>query len=78
MNSTSDRMLRQKAEEQLDERFHKMVKPETEIEVEKLVHELLVHQIELEMQYEELRQADETAELALKKYTMLFDVAPMG
>lgn len=77
-NLTGDRMLRQKAEEQLDEKYHKMVKPETEIEVKKLVHELQVHQIELEMQYEELRQANETAELALKKYTMLFDFAPMG
>ncbi|HAZ04730.1 MAG TPA: hypothetical protein DCY97_21565, partial [Marinilabiliales bacterium] len=35
-------------------------------------------QIELEMQNEELRQAYETAETALKKYTMLYDLAPMG
>jgi PAS domain-containing protein len=37
-----------------------------------------VHQIELEMQNEELRQAYETAETALKKYTLLYDLAPMG
>ena len=37
-----------------------------------------VHQIELEMQNEELRQAYEIAETALKKYTMLFDFAPIG
>jgi PAS domain-containing protein len=30
------------------------------------------------MQNEELRQANETAEEALKKYTMLYDFAPMG
>jgi hypothetical protein len=30
------------------------------------------------MQNEELRQANETAETALKKYTMLYDFAPMG
>jgi PAS domain-containing protein len=30
------------------------------------------------MQNEELRQAYETTEAALKKYTMLFDLAPVG
>jgi len=30
------------------------------------------------MQNEELRQANETAEEALRKYTMLYDFAPMG
>jgi PAS domain S-box-containing protein len=42
------------------------------------LHELQVHQIELEMQNEELRKAYETAEAALKKYTLIFDQAPMG
>jgi PAS domain-containing protein len=42
------------------------------------MHELQVHQIELEMQNEELRQAYETAESARKKYTLLFDLSPMG
>ena len=37
-----------------------------------------VHQIELEMQNEELRLAYETSESALKKYTILFDLSPMG
>ena len=44
----------------------------------RLLHELQVHQIELEMQNEELRQAYGTAEIALKKYTLLYDFAPMG
>ena len=43
-----------------------------------MLHELQVHQIELEMQNEELREANETAETALKKYTMLYDFAPLG
>jgi hypothetical protein len=30
------------------------------------------------MQNEELREANETAETALKKYTMLYDFAPLG
>jgi PAS domain-containing protein len=49
-----------------------------EVDAKKLLHELQVHQIELEMQNEELRLAIETAEEALKKYTLLFDLAPVG
>lgn len=37
-----------------------------------------MNQIELEIQNEELKQAYETAETALKKHTMLYDLAPMG
>lgn len=44
----------------------------------KLVHELEVHQIELEMQNEELFRARNEAEGALKKYTDLYDFAPIG
>ncbi|AMV73768.1 hypothetical protein JCM30471_21870 [Desulfuromonas carbonis] len=47
-------------------------------EVQRLVHELEVHQIELEMQNEELRQARDEAENALDKYTDLYDFAPVG
>ena len=71
-------ILRIKAEGQLKEKQKKVIKPVTEIDVKRLLHELQVHQIELEMQNEELRQANETAEAALKKYTMLYDFAPMG
>ena len=44
----------------------------------KLIHELQVHQIELEMQNEELMQAKELAEAATKKANVLFDFAPSG
>ena len=71
-------MLRKKAEEKLKSRQKRAVKPDMETDTKKLLHELQVHQIELEMQNEELRQANETAEAALKKYTMLYDLAPMG
>ncbi|WP_197463676.1 sensor histidine kinase [Desulfuromonas sp. DDH964] len=46
--------------------------------MQRLVHELEVHQIELEMQNEELRQARDEAENALDKYTDLYDFAPVG
>lgn len=75
---TDSGMLRKKAEEHLKSQRKKTAKHDQEIDTEKLLHELQVHQIELEMQNEELRQANETAEAALKKYTMLYDMAPMG
>src|SRR3989304_182422 len=78
LDFTNAQMLRMKAEDQLKEKQKKIVNPVTETDVKKLLHELQVHQIELEMQNEELRQAYETAETALKKYTMLYDLAPMG
>lgn len=75
---TDASMLRKKAEEKLKEQHKKSNKPAVENDVKKLLHELQVHQIELEMQNEELREAWETAETALKKFTMLYDFAPMG
>jgi len=75
---TDAKMLRKKAEEKLKVKQNKGGSPLLEEDVKKLMHELQVHQIELEMQNEELLQAYETAETALKKYTMLYDFSPMG
>ena len=44
----------------------------------RLLHELQVHQIELEMQNAELRQARDALEAALENYTDLYDFAPSG
>jgi hypothetical protein len=76
-NLTDAQILRLKAEEKL-KKNEKTGKPVIEADVKKLLHELQVHQIELEMQNEELREANETAETALKKYTILYDFAPVG
>ena len=43
-----------------------------------LVHELQVHQIELEMQNEELKRAKLETEEILTKYSDLYDFAPIG
>ena len=47
-------------------------------EVRQLVHELRVHQIELEMQNEKLRRAQEEVEDARARYFDLYDLAPVG
>ena len=75
---TNAQMLRRLAEEQLKEKQEKTTAIETENDAKKLLHELQVHQIELEMQNEELQKTYIIAETALKKYTMLYDFAPVG
>src|SRR5664280_1352943 len=77
-NFTDDQMLRRNAEELLKKKQDKLNKLVVETDSVKLLHELQVHQIELEMQNEELITANEAAETALRKYTMLYDFAPMG
>ncbi len=44
----------------------------------RLLHELQVHQIELEMQNTELQEARDRMELLLEQYTDLYDFAPVG
>src|SRR5512139_1996774 len=47
-------------------------------ETREVVHELQVHQIELEMQNDELRKAQEEIEASRSKYSDLYDFAPVG
>jgi PAS domain S-box-containing protein len=47
-------------------------------EAKKLIHELRVHQIELEMQNDELRQAQTILEESRSRYSDLYDFAPIG
>lgn len=47
-------------------------------DIHRLVHELEVHQIELEMQNEELRQIRDALDASLEKYTDLYNFAPIG
>src|ERR1700720_2510920 len=52
--------------------------PKSEAGPRRLVHELQVHQIELEMQNTELQEARDRMEAVLEKYTDLYDFAPVG
>lgn len=47
-------------------------------DMQQLVHELRVHQIELEMQNEELRRAEVELETSRAEYFDLYDLAPFG
>jgi PAS domain S-box-containing protein len=47
-------------------------------DAQRIVHELAVHQIELELQNEELQRARAEVEEALARYTDLYDLAPAG
>lgn len=70
--------LRLKAEEQLKKRKDKASLVSSEADMLKLIHELQVHQIELELQNEELTLANNMARAATEKYEELYDFAPSG
>jgi PAS domain S-box-containing protein len=70
--------LRDRAEEQLRVVEEGLYSHLSEIDILKLCHELQVHQIELELQNEELIIAKEIADNSARKYSKLFDTSPIG
>ena len=77
-NVTKAIKLRQKAEERLETLKLNPDLNLQEYDILKLLHELQVHQIELEMQKEEISQAKENAEIIAEKYIELYNLAPLG
>jgi len=70
--------LRQQAEELLSKQVEKSIGKLSEAEIYKMLHEIQVHQIELELQNKELILAKEQATTAFQKYIELYDFAPSG
>jgi PAS domain S-box-containing protein len=75
---TVDSGLRRRAEDFLDTKTPEAVLPKKYGETLRLLHELQVHHVELQMQNEELHIARNELETALHKYTDLYDFAPVG
>ena len=72
--------LRKRAEESVDRNVSDTgdITALSPDEVQRMVHELRVHQIELEMQNEDLRQAQVKLEELKDRYLDLYDFAPVG
>jgi PAS domain-containing protein len=77
-DATATAELRRRAEELLRAKTAEVRSPRTDAESKRLLHELEVHQIELEMQNAELRQSRDEVEATLERYTDLYDFAPVG
>jgi PAS domain S-box-containing protein len=75
---TDAEVLRQRAETHV--RSMELPAPATQTpeQIQLMLHELRVHQIELEMQNEELRTAQAAIEAGRARYFDLYDLAPVG
>ena len=69
--------LRQRAEALLV-RYERDAAELSEHDLHRLVHELQLHQIELDMQNEDLRRVQEELETARSRYADLYEFAPVG
>lgn len=76
--SSAGLALRERAEARLRALRPKGDAPSSELDARRQLHELQVHQIELEMQNEELRAAQAQVEESLASFTDLYDFSPVG
>ena len=79
--TSSGLRLRQRAEAAFREQTAQLPADRTALSPEatqRLLHELQVHQVELEMQNEELRQSQMAMDTARIRYFDLYDLAPVG
>jgi PAS domain S-box-containing protein len=70
--------LRSRAEKRLRKQRSGGARIATKADAQRILHELQVHQVELELQNEELKQSKAEVDLFLEKYTDLYDLAPVG
>lgn len=81
MKKEQELHLREQAEDILKNKMSKLsnnLKILSSYEIQKLVHELEVHQIELEMQNEELNRTQHELDATKNRYFDLYDMAPIG
>jgi PAS domain S-box-containing protein len=70
--------LRRRAQRRLRKQPSGVVRIENQADTQRLLQELQIHRIELELQNEELKQSKAAVDAALEKYTDLYDFAPVG
>ena len=76
---TNSVLIRQKAEKLMKKKPSGITSQPSEADVRKLIHELEVYQVELEIQNEELKRIkDNEVEFANNKYIELYDSSPSG
>ena len=75
-DNINENALRKKAEDLVQTQFNR-VKDKSK-DINELLYELRVHQVELEMQNEELRLAQQKLEYLHRKYFDLYNFAPVG
>ena len=73
-----DAELRRRADARLQSQKPPAHAPRSAHETQQLLHELQVHQIELELQNEELQNSRAQAEAAVSRYTDIYDFAPVS
>jgi len=76
-NAGKPRSLRQRALDLLNQNPGQLAQLERR-DIKNLLHELQVHQIELEMQNQELRESRQELERTQAEYADLYDYAPLG
>ena len=70
--------LRQKAEQLFLEKTHSYKKENSLQMIQEVLQELCIHQIELEMQNEELHESKEALQIVKERYFDLYEQAPIG
>jgi signal transduction histidine kinase len=75
---TTHKELRHIAEERMRNHPLELSLPQSPEATQQIIHELGVHQIEIEIQNEELRESRNEIETALEKYEDLYESAPIG
>ena len=78
LSSKNAASLRSRAEQRLAVHSKAPPQPSGLEEALRLQHELQVHQVELEVQNEELREAQTRLNTLLEEYSILYELAPVG